>query len=250
MSEKKFNYVYLTTNLIDNKKYIGDHSTNNIFDSYIGSGKYLKSAIKKYGRRNFRRDILEKFPTKKEAFEAQQKYISEYNTLVPNGYNISPAGGFQNSNGWSLDSRKKISKAHTGKIISAEIRKKMSESKIGIPHNGIIWNKDKKWGEETKIKMSKSAKKRLSNKENHPLFGKKFSQESKNKMSASHTGVSLSDEHKNKIKLKISGKNNPMYGITLLDKWINKFGVEEANKKYLLYKEKLSKNSRWKNNKL
>jgi len=79
--EKKFNYVYLTTNLINEKQYVGDHSTNDIEkDYYIGSGKVLKNAIKKYKKENFKKEILEFFPTKQEAFDAQEKYIIQYNT--------------------------------------------------------------------------------------------------------------------------------------------------------------------------
>ena len=45
-------FTYLTTNLANDKKYIGDHSTNNINDSYLGSGVYILKAIKKYIKSN------------------------------------------------------------------------------------------------------------------------------------------------------------------------------------------------------
>lgn len=72
MSEKTFNFVYITTNLINGKQYIGDHSTNNLDDHYLGGGVYLNRSIKKYGKENFKREILEQFGTKKEAFDAQK----------------------------------------------------------------------------------------------------------------------------------------------------------------------------------
>jgi len=71
---KTFNYVYITTNLINGKQYIGDHSTNNLNDRYLGSGLVLKRSIKKYGKENFERKTLEFFDTKEEAFDAQEKY--------------------------------------------------------------------------------------------------------------------------------------------------------------------------------
>lgn len=47
-------YVYLTTNLVNNKKYIGQHY-GEVTDSYIGSGSILKKAIEKYGKNNFKK---------------------------------------------------------------------------------------------------------------------------------------------------------------------------------------------------
>jgi len=48
---KKYNYVYVTTNLINGAQYVGDHSTNNLNDDYLGSGKYLFRSIKKYKKK-------------------------------------------------------------------------------------------------------------------------------------------------------------------------------------------------------
>ena len=91
--EKQFNFVYITTNLLNGKQYVGDHSTDNKNDTYLGSGRpYFSRAVKADGKENFKREILEFFSTKKEAFDAQEKYIIQFNTLSPNGYNISPKG--------------------------------------------------------------------------------------------------------------------------------------------------------------
>ena len=86
-------YVYITTNLVNGKQYVGDHSTNKLDDNYLGSGALLFKKLNEYKRENFKKEILEFFDTKQEAFNAQEKYINEYKTLVPNGYNISPTGG-------------------------------------------------------------------------------------------------------------------------------------------------------------
>src|ERR1700757_3693210 len=54
-----YHFVYKTTCLITDKYYIGIHSTNDLDDGYLGSGTKLKSSIKKYGKNNHERTILE-----------------------------------------------------------------------------------------------------------------------------------------------------------------------------------------------
>jgi hypothetical protein len=53
-----YHIIYETTNLKNGKKYRGKHSTTDLSDGYLGSGKVLTRAIKKYGINNFRREIL------------------------------------------------------------------------------------------------------------------------------------------------------------------------------------------------
>jgi hypothetical protein len=50
--------IYCITNLINGKKYIGSDSNNN--PKYMGGGTYLKKAIKKYGKENFKKEIINK----------------------------------------------------------------------------------------------------------------------------------------------------------------------------------------------
>jgi len=59
--EKQFYFVYITTNLVNRKRYVGEHTTININDTYLGSGTYFINAVNKYGRENFKREILEFF---------------------------------------------------------------------------------------------------------------------------------------------------------------------------------------------
>jgi len=129
-------YVYITTNLINGKQYIGDHSPKRISDKYYGSGILILSAINKYNIINFKRENLEEFNTKEEAFNAQEKYIKEYNTLTPNGYNISPKGGIGVKE-WichSEETKEKMSKSHKGKKHLNETKEKISKSKRGQKH--------------------------------------------------------------------------------------------------------------------
>ena len=92
----KHYYVYLTTNLVNNKQYIGQHY-GELDDSYIGSGNTLKKAIEKYGKNNFKKEILEICNSYEEMNIAERKWINFYNAVESdNFYNIAQ-GGF-NSN--------------------------------------------------------------------------------------------------------------------------------------------------------
>ena len=188
---KKYNYTYITTNIINGKQYVGDHSTNNLKDNYLGSGTGIKNAIKKYGKKSFERKILEQFDTKQEAFDAQEKYINEYNTLSPNGYNNDKRGGYCLTGINSKEKSEKISKIHKGKKISEEHKQKIREFMKTFRHS-----------EETKQKLRKPKK----SKKNYANIQK--------------------------------GKNNNMYGISLYDLWIKKYGKVEADLRRKNWQEK------------
>ena len=52
-------YIYKTTCTVTGRYYIGMHSTSNLEDGYVGSGKRLWLSIRKYGLENHEREILE-----------------------------------------------------------------------------------------------------------------------------------------------------------------------------------------------
>lgn len=90
---KKYYYIYKTTNLVNGKIYIGKHTINNIDNSYIGSGVYFRKAVKKYGRENFSKEILEICVQCKHYLNLREKYwINEFKTIIPNGYNLTVGG--------------------------------------------------------------------------------------------------------------------------------------------------------------
>jgi hypothetical protein len=72
-----YHFIYRTTNLTNGKYYIGRHSTKNINDGYIGSGRYFVNAVKKYSVENFSREILEYSQTSEELWLLEEKYITK-----------------------------------------------------------------------------------------------------------------------------------------------------------------------------
>ena len=89
---KKYHYFYKITNRINHHFYFGVHNTDNINDGYMGSGKRLHVAYKKYGIENFEKTILKYFDTAKEAFEYEAEHVNESLVKDPNCYNIINGG--------------------------------------------------------------------------------------------------------------------------------------------------------------
>ena len=92
MKHYAYHIIYKTTNLINGKIYVGFHSTDDLEDSYLGSGWILKAAIKKYGKENFKREILMVCPTREEAREVEACLVDELFVKRPDTYNTALGG--------------------------------------------------------------------------------------------------------------------------------------------------------------
>lgn len=189
---KKFNYVYVTINILNGRGYVGSHGTNNENDSYIGSGGYFKKAIKKYGKENFIQIKLKEYDSILEARKAEEHYIKLFDTLSPKGYNMSITGG---QGSW-------------GGKLSEEYKKKISASMKGKHKGKIQWNKDLKMDKEFSDKTKKGIKNKRSknpkyiNRRTPGGSGKKggtLTEEHKRKISESCMGRKHSEETKRKI---------------------------------------------------
>lgn len=89
-----YGFIYLTTNLINGKQYIGMCTySNKKYQAYLGSGKLLLEDIKKYGRNNFSRMIIEECSNRVSLSSAERKWIKFYNAQTSDSfYNINPGG--------------------------------------------------------------------------------------------------------------------------------------------------------------
>ena len=123
-----YGIIYKTTNTLNGKIYVGQHKTQVIDDGYMGSGRLIQRALKKYGAENFLREVLEVVLSREEANLREEFWIRELGANNPTiGYNITQyAWGGQPL---TEESRAKISAAHTGKILSEETKEKMRKPK-------------------------------------------------------------------------------------------------------------------------
>lgn len=95
-SRKKAKDIYIIKNRINSKVYIGQ--SVNPARRFIGHCKkssnngtsLISRAIQKYGANNFWFEILESQVTNYN--ERERYWISQYNSVQPNGYNIQPGG--------------------------------------------------------------------------------------------------------------------------------------------------------------
>jgi transcriptional regulator CtsR len=91
--QKKYHYIYKTTNLVNKKYYIGMHSTHNMSDGYIGSGKKLWYSIKKYGKENFKCEILEMLPDRNYLKKREKELVNESTIKDELCMNLQLGGG-------------------------------------------------------------------------------------------------------------------------------------------------------------
>lgn len=99
---KKYNFVYQTKNLINNKLYIGVHKTDKLNDGYIGCGVSIKSpkqnntpfqkAVQKYGKENFKLEILSFYDTYEECLEEEKFLVDILWVKDKNNYNVTTGG--------------------------------------------------------------------------------------------------------------------------------------------------------------
>lgn len=148
--------IYKITNLINNKVYIGAHTTNNIDDGYMGSGNFIIKAIEKHGIENFKKEILYIFDNKDEMYEKEKEIVNESFINRKDTYNAKVGG----TGGYGA-----VDKELWKRRIS-ETQKRRYSSGEATPHN-----LGKKLSQEEKDNLSKLMKGRFAGEKN-PMYGK------------------------------------------------------------------------------
>jgi hypothetical protein len=174
--EKKYHYIYKTTCKINNKFYVGRHSTDDLNDGYIGSGKYLKRVIRKYGKENFDVEILEFVETRKDLVNREIEMVNEDLVKDPMCMNLMQGGegGWHPNVGFCLPGVARKGRLTTNKILHERLQTDLiyrervllaisNGLKKTIEENGHNWI-GKKHTEASKEKMSITASQRIGQK--------------------------------------------------------------------------------------
>ena len=202
---KKFGFVYLITNIKNNKGYvgckqyyIGKSKKDSKWQTYMGSSKYLHEDIKKISKKYFTFEVIAEYKNKRSLRYYEMYYQVKWNVLTatvegsdnPAFYNSYVGGKFYRP----LESYVPPTE---------ESKRKMSKAKA--EEKNPMYGK--KHTEETKRKMSEST-----SGEKHPMYGKKHTEETKRKLSEATLGKIVTEETKRKMSEARLGEKHHMYG--------------------------------------
>lgn len=155
--EKQYHFIYKTTNQLNGKYYYGMHSTDDLNDGYMGSGKRLRYSINKYGKENHMREIIEYLPNRKSLAEREREIINLNEIAKKDCLNlmIGGKGGFisdeQQKHRSSCANKKLHEKRKNDLAFDKRYRSKLSESTTKCIKEGKI----KTWGETSSFKGKK-----------------------------------------------------------------------------------------------
>ena len=174
--------IYQITNIINGKIYIGAHQTANLDDTYLSSSKPVADAIKKYGKENFKKDVIHMFKDRTSMYLKEAKIVNEEFVKRKDTYNIKPGGlgGFYHIN------NNPEKRQHTSMLSSMK-------NKGQVRHRPTAEEK-----EASKIR----------NKKMYELGIGPYSKESKEKCKQ----LVYSEEKRRRLRAVMKGKNNGMFG--------------------------------------
>ena len=200
--QKTIHYIYKITCLVTNRYYIGMHSTNNMDDGYMGSGKRLRHSIRKYGKDNHIKEMLEFFDNRENLAKRETEVVNHNLIKEELCMNLTTGGlgaGFMNEE-HMLKCSKAGNKAFKDKLKNDLVfRENISKNRSKLSKQAIC--------DGTIISIN----------DRYNWVGKKHSEESKNKMSESSKGFNI-------------GENNSQYGTC----WVTKEGINKKIKKEIL----------------
>lgn len=141
--------IYMTTNLVNGKKYVGRCSKDERWSSgYLGSGVLLKQAIRKYGHENFERIVLAELSDSsslREAIDLEKEWLLKLdckNSL--DYYNMSnDTGGMGAGDNHSSETKEKIKKKMKALYGEKGLPRQWRENVANAAKGRVPWNKGK-----------------------------------------------------------------------------------------------------------
>ena len=201
---KNIHYIYKTTCLVTNRYYIGAHSTANLEDGYLGSGKRLRRSIRKYGEENHNKEILEFLPDRESLMKREKEIVTFELIKEDLCMNLMPGG----QGGFVSGDAVKMGRKKTDEILFKKYGPKFNQIISKQFHESLTPDEKKEL-----INKIKDGLKRV--KFNHATFSnKQHSEKTKQLISQSHKGCGI-------------GENNSQYGTC----WITKDGINKKIKK-------------------
>lgn len=165
--QKKYHFIYKTTCIITGKFYVGMHSTDNLEDGYLGSGKILGYSRKKYGDENHKIERLEFLQSREELKQREKEIVNEQLLSDPLNMNLKYGG----DGGWD----------HLNKDSEIQRRKCLK----GNAKQRELWQNDPEW--KAKLQQTLHVQMKQRHKDGTlkvpDWTGRKHSEEAKRKMS-------------------------------------------------------------------
>jgi len=157
--EKKYHFIYKTTNILSGRYYIGMHSTDDLEDGYLGSGNRLRLAIRKHGKESFKREILEFCKTREDLKKREIEVVNLDEISKEECMNLCVGG----EGGWFVDIHNKTFKEKLSndevfrdkfiKTKSDNSKKAMIDGRLKSVNKSYDWT-GKKHSDQTKQKIA------------------------------------------------------------------------------------------------
>ena len=236
-------YIYITTNLITNKKYIGSHHCTYFDKNYFGSGSLLKKALAKYGKENFTCEIIAECDSEESLVELEEYFIMFFDAVNNlDYYNLDYSGYKRGVTGYkhSPEAKRKIGQFFRDKWKDPFYRERFihqgsdngffgkHHSEETRQHLSEVWDYEKHQSEETKKRRALSR------------IGKKQSDETKRKISDANRGKKRSEETRERISLSKKGRKAPVETKQKLSRIRKENGVKPPSAKGKIYVKNLT----------
>ena len=201
-----YGYIYMTINIFNGKRYIGQHKSKYFDLFYKGSGFLIRQAFEKYGFDNFAIELLDTAESFEELNQKEYYWIEYYNAVDSDEFYNLMSGG--NKPEFSSQTIKKMRNSHLGSLNSMYGRFGKDNPLYGRKHSDhtrrLMSENHADFSGENNPMYGINRKGDL-----NPFYGHKHSQETIQKMIENHkgmTGIHHTNDTKKKLSDNIKGR--------------------------------------------